>query len=606
MAGSSQAAARFPLAAVTTIILLALGVGSLSLGRRDLWPPDEPKYALVAREMSETGEWLIPHVNGVPYPDKPPLMFWAIAAFGLLLGRIDQPAAVLPSLLSAPIVLAATARLAWRLDPQRRRASPMIATAALAISFQFMNQSVVGQLDMLLCAATTWSFLLLIEGTGWTENGPLRSRLVVGAFALMGVATLAKGPVGLLLPLGGVLLGSWLAGRKLPWRGFLRPGAWLVYAAVVAAWLAPAAAQAWRAGQGEWTVALLFEQTIVRYARSWHHHRPFWYLFAVPLYDFLPVVLALPAALSGLFANDAPAARAGRRLLAGACLFTLVFFSIPAGKRGLYLLPAYPWAAAWIALDLARRISDGGRSLWAVRAAGLTLGALLLPLALVAPWLGALLDEQQIPRAALGLAVPLGLAGGGGLIAGPARRVAPGLLAIAASMGAFYAGAFALVLPALNPRNSARVVLEQIAAATVPNCPGAMIDFRAQFGFYYGKRMRAAAPGDGPALAALAEQLAAARPLWVLCQQEHLQDFVPYLPSGALAEPLLTRRVGHKRYVVHANEAARRRAGPDPGAGSPRSTRDDARRPASRAGGAACSSCSRAPPRSARRFRSAS
>ncbi len=49
------------------------------MGARDLWTPDEPRYAQVAREMLETGEWLVPHLNGIVYTEKPPLYFWLIA-----------------------------------------------------------------------------------------------------------------------------------------------------------------------------------------------------------------------------------------------------------------------------------------------------------------------------------------------------------------------------------------------------------------------------------------------------------------------------------------------------------------------------------------------
>ncbi len=51
----------------------------LKIGARDLWDPDEPPYAQVAREMIETGDGVAPHLNGEVYPEKPPLYFWLIA-----------------------------------------------------------------------------------------------------------------------------------------------------------------------------------------------------------------------------------------------------------------------------------------------------------------------------------------------------------------------------------------------------------------------------------------------------------------------------------------------------------------------------------------------
>ena len=50
-----------------------------SLFTRDLWNPDEPRYMEVARQMTVTGNYLVPHLNGQLYPDKPPMFFWLTA-----------------------------------------------------------------------------------------------------------------------------------------------------------------------------------------------------------------------------------------------------------------------------------------------------------------------------------------------------------------------------------------------------------------------------------------------------------------------------------------------------------------------------------------------
>ena len=71
------------------------------LGARDLWNPDEPRYGEVAREMRASGRYLVPHYNGRLYTQKPPLMFWAMAASGVLLGELDETAVRLPSALAA-------------------------------------------------------------------------------------------------------------------------------------------------------------------------------------------------------------------------------------------------------------------------------------------------------------------------------------------------------------------------------------------------------------------------------------------------------------------------------------------------------------------------
>ncbi len=61
-------------------ILLAMGVlfFLFRVGERDLWDPDETRYALVAREMRESGDWILPHLDGSVYAEKPPLFFWLV------------------------------------------------------------------------------------------------------------------------------------------------------------------------------------------------------------------------------------------------------------------------------------------------------------------------------------------------------------------------------------------------------------------------------------------------------------------------------------------------------------------------------------------------
>src|SRR3990172_1299514 len=80
-------------------ILLAAGflIFFWRLGSHDLWPPDEPRFALVAQEMWSRGDYSVLSLNNHLYTDKPPLFFWAINGFGRLLGGIDEWAARLPS-----------------------------------------------------------------------------------------------------------------------------------------------------------------------------------------------------------------------------------------------------------------------------------------------------------------------------------------------------------------------------------------------------------------------------------------------------------------------------------------------------------------------------
>ncbi len=76
MRGTCLAAARI---AAGTLPQFLVG-----LGDRTIWIPLEARYALVAREMLEAGHWILPHLGGEVYADKPPLLFWSIALISAL------------------------------------------------------------------------------------------------------------------------------------------------------------------------------------------------------------------------------------------------------------------------------------------------------------------------------------------------------------------------------------------------------------------------------------------------------------------------------------------------------------------------------------------
>src|SRR3984885_1771656 len=88
------------------VLVLALFSGLAAIG---LVGPDEPRYAWIAREMAETGDWVTPRLYGKPWFEKPPLFYWGAALSFKLLG-VSETAARLPSAISA---LFATLALAW-------------------------------------------------------------------------------------------------------------------------------------------------------------------------------------------------------------------------------------------------------------------------------------------------------------------------------------------------------------------------------------------------------------------------------------------------------------------------------------------------------------
>src|SRR5690606_41308783 len=104
--------------ALPWLLLAGAAVLAAGLGLRDPWPADEPRFALIAKDMVESGEWLIPRVGGVLYPDKPPLFFWLVAVCYALTGSIAV-AVLLPSFFPGRGVLGLGPDLPPRPVPRR-------------------------------------------------------------------------------------------------------------------------------------------------------------------------------------------------------------------------------------------------------------------------------------------------------------------------------------------------------------------------------------------------------------------------------------------------------------------------------------------------------
>ncbi len=315
---------------VVGMCLLALGIGL-----RDPWPADEPRFALIAREMLQTGDFWLPRRAGELYPDKPPVFIWLTALAIAATGSV-RAGFLLPSLLAALGTVLLVTDLVRRLHGDR---AAWMAGAALLVSVQFVLQAKTAQIDMVLTFFTTLAAYGLLRHA---LLGPA-PRWWLLAWAAVGLGILSKG-VGI-LPL--LLLPAWavlavrgkaprLAGRELV-TGFL------VMLGVVAAWGLPMILAAINDPEvANYRDDILFRQTGQRYAAAWHHVKPWhFYLVAVVPWAWMPLTLALPWALPSWWREIR---RGNPRIvlpLSGVALI-LLFFSISPGKRGVYILPALP------------------------------------------------------------------------------------------------------------------------------------------------------------------------------------------------------------------------------------------------------------------------
>ena len=323
----------------------------LGLGDLGLVGPDEPRYAQVAKEMLVSGDYVTPRYFGEPWLEKPILYYWLAAAADFLFG-INEFAARLPSAAAAVLGVFCVYFVG------RQRGEPregLLACLILAASLLYFSLARGASPDMLfsvaLAVAWTGLFFVLFGKNGlWRD--PITHRpslgLLVVFYAFLGVATLAKGPVGFILPIASLAVFLGLTGR-LGLLPRLRPfTGLLVLLLVVLPWYGlNSLANGW----------LFVEEFLLRhnlerfFTDRYEHAQPFWFFPAVALVGFFPWSVQLLAAGRGLFrARDRwRSTAAAQDLYLWLWFLTpLVFFSLSRSKLPGYLLPAAPAIALLI------------------------------------------------------------------------------------------------------------------------------------------------------------------------------------------------------------------------------------------------------------------
>jgi len=346
----------------------------LGVGRWDLWNPDEPRYAQVAREMVDGGDWVLMHVNGKTYEDKPPLFFWLIAFSSYLWQGLTSFSARFPSAFFGTLTALLTFFLGKKLYGLR---TGFLSALILTTSFEFAYLSIRANIDATLTFFTTASLLFFLQWyqSNKVEEGEKRDNRglsIYGFYIGMAFATLAKGPVGFILPL--LVSLAYLLFQK-DWKTIKRMRlltGMVLFFMIVLSWYLPAVLK----GGQNFINETLLHHTLDRFVKGSSHVRPIYYYFANFPVDFLPWFLFLPGALVyGLSKR--------KEIISKEFLFLLVwfasiflFFSFSKGKRAIYLLPLYPAASLMVGRFWDDYLSRSGR--FSVGEAWITLPVYLL------------------------------------------------------------------------------------------------------------------------------------------------------------------------------------------------------------------------------------
>lgn len=345
--------ANLPVIPLWLIWAAAIGFVVAGLGSFGILDNNEGLYAEIPREMLASHDWrlwIIPHLNGLPYMEKPPLLYWLTALSFSLFGETEWSARLVPALssLSCVALLLSFGRVVGR--PHAGRLAALMFVSGVGVT----AMSHVLMFDMLLTALLTAALMFAYRCV--RESRPA---LLCWSYAFLALAVLAKGLVAIIL-FGMVAVAFTALHRQSP-ADFLRACAkwfnWralLVFVAIAAPWHIAASLT-----EPIFTWFYFINEHVLRflgkrephdyYSGAWWYYLPRMAIYLFP-WSFLLISLAAdhPQHAS---AKD----KDMKRFLLLAWLLPLVFFSVSSAKANYYLVAVMPFAAFHLALAIEDR-----------------------------------------------------------------------------------------------------------------------------------------------------------------------------------------------------------------------------------------------------------
>ncbi len=373
------------------LLAFALAFGALYfalLGGNPLSNPDESRYSEIPREMLASGDFVTPRLNGVNYFEKPPLLYWAVAACFAVFGENEWAARTMPAL-SGLFGVLLTYAAARRLHG---RVAGIASAVVLGTSLLFFALSRLLILDMavsMLMCATLFCFILGVR----EAPGARRRWFFCGLYASAALATLTKGLIGFLVT--GAVMFLWLLifnqWKRL--RPLHLPSGIALFLVIALPWHLLAAQR-----NPTWAEFYLIHEHWTRFTTTAHgRYEPWWYFIPIVVLGIFPWTgffwSATREALAGGWARRKENADAW--FLVTWIVFIFLFFSKSQSKLIPYILPVFPPIAVLIGPWLARQVAGGGKLRLGFRLFSFVSGLLAVALIVTVTKPGLISDAEQ-------------------------------------------------------------------------------------------------------------------------------------------------------------------------------------------------------------------
>jgi 4-amino-4-deoxy-L-arabinose transferase-like glycosyltransferase len=435
----------------------------VGLGFRGLFNPDEGRYAEIPREILAGGDWVIPHLDGLVYIEKPPLQYWGTAISEAVFGQNAWAARLYTGLcaLATVFVLWAMLRREWDAAAAARGAI-MLGSSLL---FVLLGHQLT--LDMSLTLFMTITFVgfcnaqRAVRWQGW----------MLLSWAGIAAAFMTKGLIAGVLPLITLVAYSALQRDLAPWRRLLLGRGALLFAILCLPWLILIQHRL-----PQFFQFFFIREHFQRYlTKIEDRYQPWWFFIPILIAGILPWLLPALRSLYGDWRRTV--ARPGfdaRRFAWSWCVVIFVFFSASDSKLLSYILPIFPALVLLMATSATKRLNADLRATgigMALVGAAVLVGALLLPRILHAP---SLYDPLRAPyfmqiRPAL---ILMGICSVGGGIAAWRSRADDIRPTLAIGLGGFATWAGALWAAAIvAPVYSGAALYDQLPAALRQDVP---------------------------------------------------------------------------------------------------------------------------------------